>query len=444
MLLLIREIARSQCLQLRFLFKEKNVFIIWIFACFVVTLRHHSKISSSMKILHTSDWHLGHTLYNHDRTEEQLAMLEQMAAIVEKEQPDVFLLCGDVYHTPQPSAAVQTMLSDGLVRIHEANPAMTIVMTAGNHDSGTKHEIFQTPWKALNVYAIGQLERDHLDEHIIEVPGKGYVVAVPYANERNIPEGFFQLLLDRVAERNVGHLPVVMTAHTTVKGCDTRGHDHAAVLAGGQHAGTYTVGGIDALDLDALGEGYDYLALGHIHHGQFVHSGKHNVRYSGTPLPVSFDEDFAHSVSIVEIDRHGETPTVRATEIRNPHPLTTLPTEGLASWEEAKELLGKFPDDIPAYIRLNVEIDDFLPVEANAEAARLAEQKQCRFCCINAKRKAVAQDEVRMLTVQEFQAEEPIEIARRYAEYSGIAFDEEMQGMFNEVMEMVAEESRNQ
>ena len=54
-----------------------------------------------MKILHTSDWHLGHTLYNYDRTEEQQAMLEQMVSIVEEQKPDVFLLCGDVYHTPR-------------------------------------------------------------------------------------------------------------------------------------------------------------------------------------------------------------------------------------------------------------------------------------------------------------------------------------------------------
>ena len=423
-----------------------------------------------MKILHTSDWHLGHTLYNYDRTEEQRAMLEQMVSIVEEQKPDVFLLCGDVYHTPQPSAAVQTMLSDGLVRIHEANPQMTIVMTAGNHDSGTKHEIFQTPWKALKVYAIGQLgktankrEQNHArmesaeheqarlkgkedqDEHIIEVPGKGWIVAVPYANERNIPEGFFQQLLDRVAEKNTENLPVVMTAHTTVKGCDFTGHDHATerLRVGEQSSGIYSVGGIDSLELDEMGEGYDYLALGHIHHGQFVHSGKHNVRYSGTPLPVSFDENFTHSVSIVEISQHGETPAVKVIEIQNPHPLVTLPTVGLATWEEAKELLSKFPDDIPAYIRLNVEIEDFLPVEANAEAASLAKEKQCRFCCINAKRKAVRQDDVQVLTVQEFQAEKPIEIARRYAEYEGISFDEEMQTMFNEVMDMVADESRN-
>ena len=383
--------------------------------------------------MHTSDWHLGHTLYNYDRTEEQQAMLLQMVSIVEEQKPDVFLLCGDVYHTPQPSAAVQTMLADGLVRIHEARPEMTIVMTAGNHDSGTKHEIFQTPWKALKVYAIGQLEKDHMDEHIIEVAGKGYIVAVPYANERNIPEGFFQQLLDRVAEKNAENLPIVMTAHTTVKGCDFRGHDHAT---------EYTVGGIDSLELEDMGDGYDYLALGHIHHGQFVHSGKHNVRYSGTPLPVSFDEIFNHSVSIVEIGRHGETPVVKEIEIQNPHPLVTLPAHGLATWDEAKELLGKFPDDIPAYIRLNVEIDDFLPVEANVEAASLTEGKLCRFCCINAKRKAVGHEDVKVLTVQEFQEEKPIEIAKRYAEYEGIGFDEEMQAMFNEVMDMVAEESR--
>ena len=79
----------------------------------------------------------------------------------------------------------------------------------------------------------------------------------------------------------------------------------------------------------------------------------------------------------------------------------------------------------------------------NAEAASLAKEKQCRFCCINAKRKAVRQDDVQVLTVQEFQAEKPIEIARRYAEYEGINFDEEMQTMFNEVMDMVADESCN-
>ena len=388
-----------------------------------------------MKILHTSDWHLGHVLYGYDRTDEQQSMLDQMVDIVEEQKPDVFLLCGDVFHTSQPSNAIQTMLSKALVRIHNANPEMFIVMTAGNHDSATKHEIFQAPWKELKVYAIGQLRKDKPDEHIIEVPGKGYIVAIPHANEHVFLDGFSQQLLDKVKERNTDKLPVIMTAHTTVRGCDFLGHEQAT---------EYVVGGIDSIDLKQLGEGYDYLALGHIHKGQYVHSGKHNVRYCGTPIPVSFDETFNHSVSIVEINKHGDTPIVTEINIENPRPLVTLPSEGLATWETALDLLDKFPNDIPAYIRLNVVIDDFLPVEAQAEAIKLVEGKQCQFCHINAKRKASSQSDVDVLTVQEFQAAKPIEIAKQYAAYEGIDFDEEMTDMFNEVQNMVADEARNE
>ncbi|MBR3709997.1 MAG: exonuclease SbcCD subunit D [Bacteroidales bacterium] len=388
-----------------------------------------------MKILHTSDWHLGHVLYGHDRTEEQQSMLNQMVHIVEEQQPDVFLLCGDVFHTSQPSNTTQTMLSDALMKIHEANPQMVIVMTAGNHDSPTKHVIFQKPWRALNVYAIGQLKKEELDEHIIEIPGKGFIIAIPHVNEQTLPEGFFQQLLDKVTERNTEGLPVVMTAHTTVKGCTFKCHEYATEL---------TVGGIDAIQLEQLGEGYDYLALGHIHHGQFVDLGKHRARYSGTPLPISFDENFSHSISMVEIDKHGAIPTVTEIGIHNPRPLVTLPEEGFAPWETTKKLLEKYADDDPAYIRLNVEIEDFQPVEASAEAAKLTEGKQCRFCTLNFKKKVDNQAEAKVLTVQEFQAEKPIEIAKQYAAYEGISFDEEMTELFDEVLNLVENDARNE
>ena len=127
-----------------------------------------------MKILHTSDWHLGHTLYNYDRSVEQMAMLLQMVNIVKEQKPDVFLLCGDVYHTPQPSATVQTMFTNALAEIRDANPGMTIVATAGNHDSGTKHEIFRTPWMALKVFTVGSINANQKEDMIIEIPGKRY------------------------------------------------------------------------------------------------------------------------------------------------------------------------------------------------------------------------------------------------------------------------------
>ena len=361
-------------------------------------------------------------------------MLNQMAAIVAENQPDVFLLCGDVFHTAQPSAAVQTMLTDSLMKIHEAHPSMTIVMTAGNHDSGSKHEIFRTPWRALNVFAIGQLDKENLEQHIVEVPGKGYVIAVPYANERSIPEGFFQQLIDKVNLLNTEGLPVVMMAHTTVKGCDYTGHDHAT---------EYVVGGVDSLELSEMGEGYDYLALGHIHHEQFVHSGRHNVRYSGSPIPVSFDECYSHSVSLVEIEKHSDRPVVTTIEIDNLHPLVTLPTNGFAPWDEVKRLLSQYPDDLASYLRLNVEVEGFLPSDAYQDALSLTNVKKGKFCCINAKRKESAQTEARTLTVQEFQSEEPAEIVKRYFEDSGIGFDDELEEIFKEALVLIRDDARN-
>lgn len=362
-----------------------------------------------------------------------MAMLLQMVNIVREQKPDVFLLCGDVYHTPQPSAAVQTMFTNALVEIHEANPDMKIIITAGNHDSGTKHDIFRTPWKTLKVYTVGSVDANRKEDLVIEIPGKGYVIAVPYANERNMPKGLFQELLDIANEKNTDDLPVVMTAHTTVRGCDFAGHENGS---------EYSVGGIDSYDLDEMGVGYDYLALGHIHHGQFIHSGRHNVRYCGTPIPVSFDENYKHSVSIVEIAKYGVRPAVEEIEIKPHRPLVTLPTEGVATWEDAKNLLKIYPNDIEAYIRLNVEVEDFLPVEANAEALVICKDKKCRFCVINTQRPKKDRSEAKVMSVQEFKTEEPIGIAERYAEDMGIEFDSDLKELFNETLAALKDEER--
>ena len=392
-----------------------------------------------MKILHTSDWHLGHTIYYYDRIEEQSEMLHQMEKIVKEHQPDVFLLCGDVYHTPQPSAAAQTMFANALVRIHDANPKMTIVITAGNHDSGSKHDIYRTPWRALKVFTIGNLspearEGKNYDDHIIEIPGKGFILAVPYANERNMPDNFFNNLLSEVGKRNENSLPVVLTAHTSVRGCDMTGHDTFV---------QDSVGGIDYIDVAQFGSDYDYLALGHIHKPQFVHTGKHNVRYCGSPLPVSFDECFEHSVTLVDIDQHGATPSYQTIEIKNPWPMVTLPSQDWTSLDEAKRLLQEFPSDHQAYIRLNVLVRNYLPTTAQAEVLEIAKGKKCRFCLINTRREASERSEPKAMSIQEFKAENPIQIAKRFAADSDIDFDEDMENMFSEVLRLVNEENRD-
>jgi exonuclease SbcD len=359
-------------------------------------------------------------LYGFDRTVEQWAMLEQMVQIVREHKPDVFLISGDVYHTSQPSAAVQTLFSDAMVSLHQAHPEMYIVVIAGNHDSASKHEIFTTPWKALHVYAIGNLYKDNLENHMVEVPGKGYVLAVPYAYRRNIPDGFFQDLIDNVKS----NLPIVLMAHTTVKGADFTGHDTKY---------DDQIGGIDYVEVEKMGEGYDYLALGHIHKAQYIHTGNHNVRYSGTPIPISFDENYPHTVSLVEVEK-GKTPQLKEIEIHNPYQLVTLPKEGYATWEEVKDLLREFPDDVQAYVRLNILIEGFPPVNALDEARQIAENKACRVCYIHSKQINESAEVGETLTVQQLQQMSPLEIASNYAATQGVVFSEEMIDMFKEVL----------
>lgn len=379
-----------------------------------------------MKILHTSDWHLGHQLYGFDRAEEQNDMLNQITNIVEVEKPDVFLLCGDIFHVSNPSASVQRMMVDAIVTLSKANPAMKIIVTAGNHDSGARHEIFRSPWSVLGVECVGVLRPENPEEHIFEIEGKGWVVAVPYANERFIPDGFFDDVLNEVATRNKENLPVVMMAHTTVRGADFSGHERPQQSI---------IGGIESVDIEQFGSGYDYLALGHIHREQFVHTNNHNVRYSGSPLAVSFDETFAHSVSIVEIGSHGERPVVKTVTIENLRPLVNLPIEGFTDWENARRLLAEFPEDREAYIRLNVEVDNFLPNGASDEARIIAETKRCRFCVINSRRRREEGAAGTMaMTVSEFKKIAPIEIARRFIEQQGGDFADDMTEMFQEAI----------
>lgn len=366
-------------------------------------------------------------------------MLRQMEEIVAERQPDLFLLCGDIYHTPQPSAATQQLFIDALMRMRAAAPRMKILLLAGNHDSGARHEIFRTAWEALGVTVIGQVNRgEDLDRYILELPDQGYAIGVPYVHERNLPEGFFQQLLDRVAARNSRHLPVILTAHTYVTGSDCTGHEDQI----GE-----TVGGIEGLPLAAFGTGYDYLALGHIHHAQEVRGSEGRACYSGSPLPVSFDERYPHFVWSVTLNQAGEKPEVEEIEIRNPRPLITLPPTGAVDWERAKQLFQAFPEEQPGYIRLRVEVTDFLPSGANAEAASIAEGKACRFCFIHATRKEQRerQEGDHTFTTAEIQRLSPLDIARLYSEEKGVPFEEEMVTLFKEVLiELRAEEREEQ
>lgn len=394
-----------------------------------------------MKILHTADWHLGQVLCNFDRQEEQLSMLSQFQTIVEQEKPDVFVLAGDIYDVAQPSAGVQKMFNDAILSLHHACPEMTIVCISGNHDSGTRHIVYQNPWKDLRVYVAGTIQREQPENHIIEIPGKGFVVAVPYAAERLMPEGFYQSLYDLVAERNTENLPVVLTAHLALKACDPTGNSISDNY----------IGGIECADAADFSR-YDYVALGHIHKPQFVDKAK-RIRYAGTPIPISFDEVYPgceHSVSIVEIDHQGEQPRLTTIDIQNPRPLVTISVKGTESLTEVSQEIAAFPKDNKAYIRLNVEVPqgETLPY-SDGDIRHLLQDKQANFCYINSVRESQPKQESNSekgnepMTVSDFQHLNPVDVMERWFKSQDKEFTDECRQMFHEV-ENRLEEQANQ
>ncbi|MCM1348351.1 MAG: exonuclease SbcCD subunit D [Firmicutes bacterium] len=382
-----------------------------------------------MKILHTSDWHLGHTISGYDRSDEQADMLRQISDLAKMHKPDVLLISGDVYHTGQPSAAVQTLLTETLSRLRRECPEMTIVSIAGNHDSASKHDIFRTPWRSLGVYTFGCIDRDNPGTHIVEIADKGFVVALPYTHPRNMPDDFMGKLQKAIEDRNTNNLPVVLMAHTTVSGCDFTGHDDGTEI---------TVGGIDGMALKELGEGYDYVALGHIHAPQTLKGSANRARYSGSPLAVSFAEEYAHTVTIVNITERGTLPIISTEEITPLRSLVTLPSNGYADWENACRLLKEFPDRQEAYLRLNISASSHIPADAALQATMLCKDKSARFCRLNIERNSSnGKGCERTMTVDELKETSPLELAHRYASDMGIVFTDEMEQMLNSVINMI-------
>ena len=375
------------------------------------------------RILHTSDWHLGHVLYNYSRADEQQHMLLQVEDYVRQYKPDALVVSGDIYHTAMPSAATQRMFTDALLAIHRARPEMTIVITGGNHDSASKLEIDRRLWLELGVHVLGRLQltdslEPDFDSHIIRVANKGLIAAVPHVYPQNFPpaEGndrqaaFFARLADEVAQRNSQQLPTVLMAHLTVTGSDLTGHSRL----------TDTVGTIDNVPLSALGEGYDYIALGHIHREQAVSS---NARYSGSPLAVSFDEDYPHSLTLVDI---GNEISVQQLPITNLHPLITIPSDPVP-FDEAIAALRQ--GEKWSMIRLNILTDSGLPADAIEVATEAAEESGCRFCTFKITRStplpsSAAYDDI---TPDELKEMSPIDIARRFLQQRGLPEDESIQ-----------------
>ena len=215
-------------------------------------------------------------------------------------------------------------------------------------------------------------------------------------------------------------------AHLAVNNSDFTGHDRNMMM--------------ECIEMDVLGTGYDYAALGHIHHPQDVSD---HARYCGTPLAVSFDEQCQHSVSVIEIDAHGSLPHIETKPINNIKPLHTIPAGDPVELETALGLVAERNDVKDAYIRLNVKVEQYLPSGAQERAANAVSERGGRFCEIKKTAQIRGDRPMRQMSLEEFNSKQPIDIANQYfLETLEREMNEEETEMFNHVYRLVMEENR--
>lgn len=363
-----------------------------------------------MKIIHTADWHLGQLFYGYERNDEHRHMARCLIDAVDTHRPDALIVAGDIFNTPNPSIAALGIYNETMMRLHQTAPGMKIIVLAGNHDSASRLEVTSQLWRHFNLEIVTGLTPEG---RIIELPGKGYIAAIPYIYEGNYPEAgdccptderirlFHQKILDDIAAMNSERLPVVMTAHIAVS-------DKTSATPSDRYLSYHP--------LAAMGNGYDYLAMGHIHKSITMASGNAIARYSGSPLSVSFDEEPTHSFTLVNIGRHGDMPETELLEIPVIRPLETFPEDIPVGFDETIELLEKnLPSYHDCYLRVMVKCDDGIAGNAKIRLAEALSGKRARFCLLTpVSTTAGTGESFRRITREEISVKEPSDLAAEY------------------------------
>jgi len=254
-----------------------------------------------MRILHTSDWHIGRTFHGHATLDALRGVLDAMAAQVREHGVDLVLVAGDVFDSSAPPAAAYTLLTDALVALREAGAR--VVVTSGNHDSAARLG-FQAELLREGIHVVTDAATVGTPVTIDDVDGPVHVYGIPFlepALVRHVwPDATIRTHHDAVA-----HAMGLVRADVVARGGRSVAVSHCFAAGVEPTPGLerdIQQGGLDVVSLSAF-DGPDYVALGHIHGRQRL---SERVRYAGAPLHYSFGEgDKPRGSWLVELDAGG-------------------------------------------------------------------------------------------------------------------------------------------
>ena len=326
-----------------------------------------------MRILHTSDWHLGHTLHAESRAFEHRAFLDWLLGQLRERAVDALLLAGDVFDTANPSAASQGLYYSFLAEALKARPGLQIVAIAGNHDSAARLEAPDHLLRQFDIRVVGSLPRRPDGEFdpagvLVELKDRGgdpraVVIAMPFLRAGDLPqaaspalaedldplvEGVRSLYAQALEAAQARGLPIIAMGHAYLVEGRLSELSERKVLGGNQHA----------LPTSLFPEGLAYVALGHLHLPQALGAGR--IRFSGSPIPLSMSErHYPHSVTLLDLAADGgvaqaQLPIPRAVAFLRVPDRDFLPLDALL------ERLAALPDQDapgpPAFLEVGLQL----------------------------------------------------------------------------------------
>lgn len=293
-----------------------------------------------IRFVHTADWHIGQTLRGFAREYEHRKVFERLEEIVVERDVDALVIAGDVFDSQNPSGEAQQLFYNALARLSRAQPRMTTVIVAGNHDAAGRLEAPRPLLEAFNIRVVGNVRRRNgqvdAARHLVPIADASgvvvaHVLAVSYPTAACLPNltrldseagspviaGVRSLYAEMVdtLQTQMDGLPFVLTGHLHVAGGTESEGAERRILVGGQHAVPHDVFPAEA----------SYVALGHLHKAQAI--GRDTVRYSGSLIPLSATEQpYQHGVTLVSID--GPQVVSEHIPIVRPVPFLRLPEVG--------------------------------------------------------------------------------------------------------------------
>jgi exonuclease SbcD len=367
-----------------------------------------------MRLLHTSDWHLGQTLHNFDRTYEHQRFLDWLLDTIVAEQVDALLIAGDVFDNSNPSAASQRQLYRFLQQARARSPQLDIVVVAGNHDSPGRLEAPGPLLEAHGTRVVGHVVRSSdgaidLERMVVPLTGRdgkveAWCVALPFLRPGDVPR------VDAPAGDGDGEHPVIdaylsgiallyQQAYELARSRCTNGEavlamGHCHMVGGDASPDSerrILIGGTEALPASMFDPGIAYAALGHLHLAQKVGKQEH-LRYCGSPLPLSFAEiGYQHQVLRIDLDGD-KAGAIVPLHVPRAVDLLRVPPQPAPLKQVIAELVGLDLPDAPLheqpYLEVRVLLEGPEPsLRAQVEAA--LEGKPVRLAKIEPTRKVV-------------------------------------------------------